>query len=86
MRIALVNPPWHFENSIYFERREPHLPIELGACKSLLEQSGHRVLLVDGHLNRTRFGRRDCGVSSHDYSYSFPAAHAILAMRAARMA
>ena len=51
MRVALVNPPWHFENSIYFGCREPHLPIELGACKALLERAGHEVLLLDGHLN-----------------------------------
>ncbi len=51
MRVALVNPPWHFENSIYFGCREPHLPIELGACKVLLERGGHEVLLLDGHLN-----------------------------------
>ena len=53
MRVALVNPPWHFENSIYFGCREPHLPIELGACKVLLERSGHEVLMLDGHLNAT---------------------------------
>ncbi len=53
MRVALVNPPWHFENSIYFGCREPHLPIELGACKLLLERAGHQVLLLDGHLNAT---------------------------------
>ena len=54
MRVALVNPPWHFENSIYFGCREPHLPIELGACKVLLERRGHQVLLLDGHLNTAR--------------------------------
>lgn len=53
MRVALVNPPWHFENSIYFGCREPHLPIELGACKALLERAGHHVLLRDGHLHAT---------------------------------
>lgn len=50
MRIALVNPPWRFENSIYFGCREPHLPLELGSAKVLLEQAGHEVLLLDGHL------------------------------------
>ncbi len=53
MRVALVNPPWHFENSIYFGCREPHLPLELGACKLMLERGGHQVLLLDGHLNAT---------------------------------
>ena len=50
MKVALVNPPWRFNNSIYFGCREPHLPLELGACRVLLEQRGHTVLLLDGHL------------------------------------
>ncbi|MCL4767275.1 MAG: TIGR04295 family B12-binding domain-containing radical SAM protein [Hyphomicrobiaceae bacterium] len=51
MRVALVNPPWRFENSIYFGCRAPHLPLELGYAKALLAAAGHRVLLLDGHLN-----------------------------------
>jgi B12-binding domain/radical SAM domain protein of rhizo-twelve system len=50
MRVALVNPPWHFENSIYFGCQAPHLPLELGCCQVLLEQGGHEVLLLDGPL------------------------------------
>lgn len=50
MRISLVNPPWSFQNSIYFGCTEPHLPLELGAAKVLLEQDGHEVQLLDGHL------------------------------------
>jgi hypothetical protein len=50
MRVALVNPAWHFESSIYFGCRAPHLPLELGAAKVLLEQGGHEVLLLDGLL------------------------------------
>ncbi len=50
MKIALVNPPWNFDNSIYFGCTEPHLPLELGAAKILLEREGHEVLLLDGHL------------------------------------
>ena len=50
MRVALVNPPWTFEGSIYFGCREPHLPLELGYCRSALERDGHEVLLLDGHL------------------------------------
>ncbi len=53
MRVALVNPPWTFEGSIYFGCREPHLPLELGCTRTLLEQDGHQVLLLDGHLNQT---------------------------------
>ncbi len=30
MRVALVNPRWTFDASIYFGCREPHLPLELG--------------------------------------------------------
>lgn len=50
MRVALVNPPWRFDGSIYFGCRSPHLPLELGYTKALLEQAGHEVLLQDGHL------------------------------------
>ena len=53
MRVALVNPTWRFENSIYFGCREPHLPLELGCCKVLLERAGHQVALLDGHLTGT---------------------------------
>ncbi len=50
MRVALVNPPWRFDGSIYFGCREPHLPLELGYSKALLEAAGHTVLMVDAHL------------------------------------
>ena len=50
MRVALVNPPWSYDGSIYFGCRAPHLPLELGYSKALLEQAGHEVLLQDGHL------------------------------------
>ena len=50
MRVALLNPAWSFEGSIYFGCREPHLPLELGYARALLERTGHEVLLRDGHL------------------------------------
>ncbi len=50
MRVALVNPQWTYDGSIYFGCREPHLPLELGYSKLLLEQAGHEVLMLDGHL------------------------------------
>ncbi|MBC7799053.1 MAG: TIGR04295 family B12-binding domain-containing radical SAM protein [Gemmatimonadaceae bacterium] len=50
MKVALLNPPWTFEGSIYFGCRAPHLPLELGYCRALLERAGHEVLLLDGHL------------------------------------
>ncbi|MBN9561467.1 MAG: TIGR04295 family B12-binding domain-containing radical SAM protein [Alphaproteobacteria bacterium] len=52
MRVALVNPPWSFERSIYFGCREPHLPLELGYARALLERDGHDVLMLDAHLFR----------------------------------
>lgn len=55
MRFALINPPWEFEGSIYFGCREPHLPLELGYSKALLEQAGHEVILVDGHLDNLTY-------------------------------
>jgi anaerobic magnesium-protoporphyrin IX monomethyl ester cyclase len=50
VRIALVNPSWRFDHSIYFGCREPHLPLELAYAKALLEQHGHEALMLDGHL------------------------------------
>jgi B12-binding domain/radical SAM domain protein of rhizo-twelve system len=57
MKVALVNPSWTYEGSIYFGCREPHLPLELGYSKALLEAGGHEVLMVDGqiqHLDNSR--------------------------------
>ena len=53
MKVALVNPAWRFDNSIYFGCREPHLPLELGACSVLLERAGHQAQMFDAHLCRT---------------------------------
>lgn len=50
MRIALVNPAWDFAGSIYFGCRAPHLPLEFGASRVLLEGAGHEVLLLDAPL------------------------------------
>jgi anaerobic magnesium-protoporphyrin IX monomethyl ester cyclase len=50
MRVALVNPPWSFEGSIYFGCREPHLPLELAYAKAKLDAAGHATLMLDGHL------------------------------------
>lgn len=50
MRVALVNPPWSFEHSIYFGCREPHLPLEYGASRTLLRQAGHDAVIFDGHM------------------------------------
>ena len=51
VKYALVNPRWTFEGSIYFGCREPHLPLEYGYARALLQGEGHDVLLVDAHLH-----------------------------------
>jgi B12-binding domain/radical SAM domain protein of rhizo-twelve system len=56
MKFALVNPAWRFEGSIYFGCREPHLPLEFGYAKALLEAAGHEAEIFDGQL----------GALSHD--------------------
>lgn len=50
MKVALVNPAWSFEHSIYFGCRHEHLPLELGCSKVLLDAAGHETLLLDGAL------------------------------------
>ena len=50
MRVALLNPPWSFEHSTYFGCREPHLPLELGYARALLERAGHEASIFDAHL------------------------------------
>ncbi len=50
MKLALVNPPWSFDRSIYFGCRAPHLPLEYGYTKALLERDGHDVLIADAQL------------------------------------
>ena len=51
MRVALINPAWRFEHSIYFGCREPHLPLEFGYARALLEAHGHQTLMLDGLLD-----------------------------------
>src|SRR5215211_6219879 len=51
MKYALINPAWTFDGSIYFGCREPHLPLEFGYAKALLERDGHDALIVDGQLD-----------------------------------
>jgi B12-binding domain/radical SAM domain protein of rhizo-twelve system len=56
VRFALVNPRWSFEGSIYFGCREPHLPLEYGYARALLERDGHEVLLLDAQLHDLSLG------------------------------
>jgi hypothetical protein len=50
MRVALINPNWRFDGSIYFGCRSPHLPLEFGVSKAMLEEAGHDVRLIDGQI------------------------------------
>jgi B12-binding domain/radical SAM domain protein of rhizo-twelve system len=50
VKFALVNPPWSFGGGIYFGCREPHLPLEYGYSKALLERAGHEAVILDGQL------------------------------------
>nr|MBA3326183.1 B12-binding domain-containing radical SAM protein [Paracoccaceae bacterium] len=52
MRVALVNPAWSYEGSIYFGCRSAHLPLELGYSEAMLGAEGHEVLMLDGQLQR----------------------------------
>ncbi|MDW6023597.1 TIGR04295 family B12-binding domain-containing radical SAM protein [Mesorhizobium sp. BAC0120] len=52
MKVALVNPSWSYEGSVYFGCREPHLPLELGYSKAQLEADGHEVLMLDGQIQQ----------------------------------
>jgi B12-binding domain/radical SAM domain protein of rhizo-twelve system len=50
MKYALINPNWTFDGSIYFGCREPHLPLEYGYSKALLQTAGHEAEIIDGQL------------------------------------
>jgi B12-binding domain/radical SAM domain protein of rhizo-twelve system len=50
MRIAVINPNWRFDGSIYFGCREPHLPLELKISEHFLRDTGHATLLIDAHM------------------------------------
>jgi anaerobic magnesium-protoporphyrin IX monomethyl ester cyclase len=49
MKVALVNPNWNFDGSIYFGCRDPHLPLEFGYAKALLARAGHGAEIFDAH-------------------------------------
>jgi B12-binding domain/radical SAM domain protein of rhizo-twelve system len=53
MKVALVNPAWTFDGSIYFGCREPHLPLELGYSAAMLERAGHEVMMLDGLIEQS---------------------------------
>ena len=87
MKVALVNPPWRFDGSIYFGCREPHLPLELGYAQALLRQDGHETLLIDCNLEpqsatRSLPGYR--GLRGRDDSRDHGTDLSVLALRPAR--
>jgi len=50
MKVALINPHWNYDGSIYFGCRSPHLPLELGIAQYFLREAGHSTLLIDAHM------------------------------------
>ncbi|APR80490.1 Hypothetical protein A7982_05837 [Minicystis rosea] len=66
MRIALVNPRWSFEGSVYFGCREPHLPLEYGYARALLARAGHDVRIVDGQARDLSAAKIRAEVTAHD--------------------
>jgi anaerobic magnesium-protoporphyrin IX monomethyl ester cyclase len=52
MKVALVNPNWSFDGSIYFGCREPHLPLEYGYAKALLARAGHCAEIFDAQAEQ----------------------------------
>ncbi|HLM75081.1 MAG TPA: TIGR04295 family B12-binding domain-containing radical SAM protein [Polyangiaceae bacterium] len=50
MKVALINPNWTFDGSIYFGCREPHLPLEHGYAAALLRARGHEAKIFDAQL------------------------------------
>lgn len=80
MKVALLNPNWRFDGSIYFGCTEPHLPLELGYSQALLQRDGHEAMLFDAALGdwtledlRARFSEfaPDCTVLATAPSYLF---------------
>jgi anaerobic magnesium-protoporphyrin IX monomethyl ester cyclase len=51
MRVALVNPRWDFEGSIYFGCRDAHLPLEYGYAQALLRAQGHEAEIIDADFD-----------------------------------
>jgi anaerobic magnesium-protoporphyrin IX monomethyl ester cyclase len=65
MKFALVNPPWTFDGSIYFGCREPHLPLEFGYAKALLNAAGHDAEIFDGQLGSLTRDQLKSAVASY---------------------
>jgi len=70
VRFSLINPRWDFDRSIYFGCREPHLPLELGYSRVLLERAGHEAQIVDAHLNDLTLEQIRASVSEFDSDFA----------------
>lgn len=70
MKFALINPPWSFQDSIYFGCRQPHLPLEYGYSKALVEHCGHEASIIDAQLEQVDDGeiRRRLAEFKPDFS------------------
>ncbi len=88
-RVALINPNWTFDGSIYFGCRSPHLPLELGISQHL-SAAGRAC-----HAAARRPHVRPVAVRHRGRARRLPARHdraddgadlSVLALRAARAA
>lgn len=70
MKFALVNPNWNFDGSIYFGCRHPHLPLEYGYARQLLQAAGHEALIVDGQLHNLQPGEVQSRVADFAPDYT----------------
>ena len=69
-KYALVNPNWRFNGSIYFGCRAPHLPIEFGYAKEILEENGHEAVIFDAHLEDLSAERLAEGIRSFQPNFT----------------
>ncbi|HLK50161.1 MAG TPA: TIGR04295 family B12-binding domain-containing radical SAM protein [Bryobacteraceae bacterium] len=70
MKFSLINPRWSFEGSIYFGCREPHLPLEYGYARALLEREGHEVQLIDAQMEELSPSQLRARVSDFDPDFA----------------
>ena len=66
MKLALINPPWTFARSIYFGCKEPHLPLEYGYAKALLETAGHVAQIFDAQRDALSHAQLRTDVASFE--------------------
>jgi anaerobic magnesium-protoporphyrin IX monomethyl ester cyclase len=65
MGVALVNPPWSYDGSLYLGCREAHSPLELAYARTLLEQRGHVVRLLDAQMSGADLGALEAELWSY---------------------